>query len=181
MSTACERNINYPNEINTIAQEIISDLDNDSSLSLSYVSTWLRNNIGKLNNAIGTSFVLNDSLELSPCIDNDQKDIFKWLFTCSFYRNQSKKNLGATSYDWVSIEEGDSKIRRVSKNDIAKTLMALSKDCEESLKQIIMYYKTNKALPRSLSSYNSPDWKFARVSDPHVPATFPLYPTVLPP
>lgn len=172
--------INYPNTVTDIAQEIISDMDNDSSLSISYISTWLRDNIGKLNNSIGASFKINELLEFTPCINNDEKDIFKWLFICQYYANQAKNNLGASMYDWSEIKEADSVVRRVSKNEIAKTYLQLSSQCKESLKQIILYYKTNRALPRSLSSYNSPMWKYDRVNDPHTPISYPFGPFYIP-
>ena len=166
----------YINTVADMAAEIISDMGNDSSLSVAYLSSWLRNNIGKLNNAIGSAIDINDNLEFYPSITNDQKDIFKWMFICQHYSNQARANLGAGAYDWSEIVEFDSRIRRVSKNEIAKTFLQLSSQCSESLKQIILYYKTNKALPLSLSSWNSLSLLYPRSDDPHQPATYPIYP-----
>jgi len=174
----------YVNTVNDIAAEIISDLDGQADLSQSYLVAWLRNNIGALNNAIGSCFTLTDSLEFIPCIDNNQKDILKWMFNCHYYNLQGRRFIGASGWEtnsWVSIEEGDSKIRRVSPNDIAKTYFNLAKDCKESLNSSILFYRTNGAMPQSLSSWNSPVWKALRVSDPHVPAPFPFYPNFIPP
>ncbi len=156
---------NYPNTVADVAQEIINDLDADSSLSVSYVSTWLRDNVGKLNNAVGSNIVIGEDLEFSPCLSNDEKDIFKWLFTCRYYANLVKNNLGAAAYDWSEMREGDSVIRKVSVNEIAKTYALLAKQCEDSLKEMIKFYRMNKALPRSQSSFNTNMWLFNRTPD----------------
>lgn len=152
------------NTVESIAAEIILDLDNDSSLSASYVQSWLVGNIGKLNNSIGSNIqMVCDGF--SPAPTDDQKDIFKWLFTCKYYANLAKNNLGAAMYDWSEVSEGDSTIRRVSKNEIAKTYNVMAKQCEESLKDAIKYYKTNNALPRSQSAYDTPMYLFSRIND----------------
>ncbi len=163
MSTDCTSN--YPNTISDIAQEIISDLNTDTSLSIAYLSTWIRDNIGKLNNAIGSSICIGENLEFVPCITNDQKDILKWFFTCKYYANLARANLGAAAYDWVEMREGDTVIRTVSKNEIAKTYAQLASQCETSLKEIIKFYRMNHALPKSMSAWDSPMWLYPRVND----------------
>ena len=155
-----------------IAAEIQNELSEDSSLSVLYLTTWLRDNIGRLNAAIGTSFKIDvDTLEISENLSEDQKVIFKSIYYCQYYSNMANKNLGATGFAWVSIEEGDSKIRRASKTDIAKAFIGMAKDCQENLNKMIFYYKMNKALPSSLSSWNSPMWQYPRISDPQQPVS----------
>jgi hypothetical protein len=154
------------NTVTSIADEIISDLDNDSSLSTSYVATWVRNNVGKVNNLIGTSFDLDENLEYTPCVDQNIKDIIKWLFICQYYKNAAKSNLGASAYDWSEVREGDSVVRRVSKNEIAKTFLQLSSQCSEDLKDLIKYYKVNSCLPASMSSATTNMFLYNRVDDP---------------
>lgn len=155
-----------------IAAEIKNELSEDSSLTIIYLTTWLRDNIGRLNNAVNTSYTVDvDTLELSGNLTEDQKVIFKNIYFCQYYSNMANKNLGATGFAWVSIEEGDSKIRRASKTDIAKAFMGMAKDCQENLNKMIFYYKMNKALPSSLSSWNSPMLQYGRVNDPQQPVT----------
>jgi len=167
-------NPNYPNSVADIAAEIKFDLDNDSSLSEAYIASWLRGAIGQLNNSIGTSYVIDENLEFSPCISNEAKDIFKWLFICRYYDIQAKSQLGASAYSWTEVRENDTVFRRVSNNEIAKTFLQLSKQCKESLSQIIRYYKTNRALPVSLSSATSPQTVTTRNEAPSIPYSWPL-------
>ena len=158
------------NNISTISLEIHSELSDDSSLSISYIAGWLRDNVGNLNNAIGTSFNIDGTtLDLDSVITEDQKSIFKSLFYCKYYNNMANKNLGASGFDWIAIDEADSKIRRASKTDIAKVFLSIAKDCNENLNKMIFYYKNNKALPRSSSSWSSPMIQFRRVNDPQQP------------
>lgn len=152
------------NTVENIAQEIILDLDNDASLSVSYVQLWLIGNIGKLNNAIGTNIQLSCN-DFNPLPTDDQKDILKWYFTCRYYANLAKNSLGAAAYDFSEVSEGDSTIRKVSKNEIAKTYNTLAKQCEESLKEVIKFYRMNNALPRSQSSFDTPMYLYSRVND----------------
>ena len=166
-------NENYPNTVADIASEIKLDIESDSTLTESYIATWIRNNIGMLNNAIGTCYIIDENLELSPCINNDEKDILKWLFLCRYYDRQANQNLGASAYSWTRMEEGDSKFQRVSNNEVAKTFLQLSKQCKESLATITNFYKRNRALPTSLSSATSPQTMLVRVADPHTPVSWP--------
>mgnify|MGYP003436807382 FL=1 len=155
-----------------IAAEIKNELSEDSSLSISYLTTWLRDNIGRLNTLIGTCYTIDsETLEISDNLTEDQKTIFKSVFYCHYYSNMANKDLGASGFAWTAIDEADTKIRRASKTDIAKTFILLSKDCNENLNKMVFYYKTNKALPRSLSSWNSPVFLYSRVDDPQQPIT----------
>jgi len=156
------------NTIAAIATEILSDLENDASLSSAFIETWLTNNIGGLNIAINTGYSIStDGEEYVPCMEDTQKSIYKWMFMCYYWNLLARRNLGATGYDWSEITEADSRIRRVSKNEIAKNYMSIAKDCMASLKEIIKYYKLNQCLPSSMSSWNSPTTLYPRVNDPH--------------
>ena len=156
------------NTVVSVATEIILDLDNDSSLSSSFVQSWLIGNVGKLNNAIGSAIeivTVATVSEFSPLPTDDQKDIFKWLFQCQYFSNLAKNSLGAAAFDWISLSEGDSSVKRVSKNDLAKSYSELLKQCRASLNEMIKHYRMNWALPRSKSAYDSNAYLYSRLSD----------------
>lgn len=166
----------YPNTVVDIATEIKYDLGNDQSLSVAYISTWIRNSIGSLNNSIGTNYRIDENLEIYPSICNDEKEILKWLFICKYWDNVVRSYAGAGAYDpndFIEIREGDSLIRKPSKNEFAKTAAGAAKECRESLRQITLYYKKNRALPTSLSSATSPRIMLIRRSDPQTPTSYP--------
>lgn len=153
------------NTVISIASELINDLDNDSSLSASYISSWLRSNIGKLNNLISTSFELDNSMEFTPCMDDNQKDIYKDVFFCHYWSLQAKANLGAAAYSLIEVAEGDSKVRVASKTDNAKVFAGLVKDCQSNLKDMARFYKLNKCLPKSISSATTNMYLYSREND----------------
>ena len=152
------------NTIQNIADEIIVDLDNDSSLSSSFVQQYLIGNIGKLNNAIGSNIIV-DCSGFNPLPTDDEKDILKFFFICQYYANLAKNSLGAAAFSFISVKESDTEIRTVSKNDLAKSYNEMSKQCKESLKETIKFYRQNKALPRSASAYDSNSWLYSRIKD----------------
>ena len=104
-------------------------------------------------------------MSTTACVIKSIKDILKWSFICRFYSSLAKNNLGAAAYDFSQIEEGDSKITRVSKNEIAKTYLSMAKECKDSLKEVIRLYRQNGAIPRSLSSYDTNMWFYTRLVD----------------
>jgi hypothetical protein len=140
-------------------------LDNDSSLSTSYVATWIRNNVGKVNNLVGTSFDLDENLEYTPCINQSIKDIIKHLYVCHYWSMQAKANFGASAFDITELREGDNTIRLSNKTDNAKIFSSMAKDCNVELMNIIKFYKANSVLPASLSSFNSPMYLYSRTED----------------
>jgi hypothetical protein len=72
--------------------------------------------------------------------------IYTEMYYCYYYNKQANKNLGASAYDWTEIQ-GDEQgtIRKVSKNEIAKTFRSLSKDCRENLDKLTDWYAENES------------------------------------
>lgn len=153
------------NTITSIAGELIDDLNNDSSLSASYLSSWLRNNIGKLNNVIGTSFTIGSDDEITPCINDDQKDIFKQLYICWYYQFKANSNLGASGYEVLEVRDGDSVVKVASKTEIAKTYLTIAKTCNENITFLIKYYNKYRALPKSMSAFDTNQYLYSRQDD----------------
>lgn len=133
-------------ELVDIADEIYRDLESPSDTSISTISFWLEKHVGDLNVALATSLVVESgAIELTE----EEKSIFKDIFTVYYYGLQVKKNLGASAYDWSELQEGDSKVRRVSRNEVAKTYRGLKKDIEDALEKKVSRYRSNKSLPES--------------------------------
>ena len=65
-----------------ISDEINFELNSPSDISISFISFWLRRNVGKLNNLIGTTFTIttDSPFNLSSALSEEQKDIYKHLF-----------------------------------------------------------------------------------------------------
>lgn len=135
-----------------IAEEIMRELGEPEDISLPSVSFWLASNVGKLNTLLDLEISVVDN-EFDPEVTEDQKIIFKKLYELHYYSRQIQKNLGASAYDWSEIIEGDTQIRRVSKNEIAKNYASLRRELQAEIDALVFFYKQNQCLPASYSAY----------------------------
>lgn len=135
-----------------IADQIFRDLDQPESTTLPSIVAWLQySSVSKLNVLIGSCVSLKDG-DVDPELTDVQASIIYQLYMVHYYDKQIQKNLGASAFDWSEVVEGDSRVRRVSKNEIAKTYQQLSKSSKDILDDLIFYYKQNLILPASFSS-----------------------------
>lgn len=140
--------------INNIYNELGEPIDYSSQK----ISAWVLDNanLGKLNNLIGTSFsgvaYTNDcgnvtGYGIEPAIRNDQLAIYKMLFDFEYFKNQARFATSSSlieGEDWITLGEGDSKVQRINKNEIAKNFRALARDTKNDLdKAVKMYLKYN--------------------------------------
>lgn len=125
-----------------IALEIIQDLS-ITSIAPGTVAFWIRNNIGNLNNAIGTSYTINAlTSEIQDGVGEQEKAIFKKMYAVYYYGKMVNENLGATAYDSImEITSDGSTVRKVSKNQIAQTYLQLKKQESDELRSLINGYK----------------------------------------
>lgn len=86
-----------------------------------------------------------------PTLSGIEKDMYKLIFFQRYYNRAATANLGAASYDGVlEIQEFDSRIRRTSKNDIAKTYRDLANSAQQQLEWLLYYYRQGKSPPRGV-------------------------------
>ena len=137
------------NYLDALSEELYVEIDSPSGISVPYVKQYLLNNIGALNNYLGTSYS-GVTGTILPQISGDAQVIYKQIFQTHWYDRSVKTSLGAGAYDWSEISEGDSRIRRVSKNELAKSYIVLKKDSQEVLTQMINYWRSNKAIPQQV-------------------------------
>ena len=135
-----------------IADEIYRELDFPTTPVLPAIVFWLTSNIGKLNILIATSIEV-DNNEFFPELDDSQKEILKTLYYVYYFSKLMRASLGAAAYDWSEVIEGDTQIRRVSKNEVAKNYYSLKKDLQTEVDDLVFYYKQNLCLPASFSAY----------------------------
>lgn len=126
-----------------IALELTQDLG-ITTIAPGNIAFWIRNNIGNLNNALGTSYVIDQyTSEITNGVGEQEKAIFKKMYAIYYYGKMVNENLGATAYDAVmEITSDGSTVRKVSKNQIAQTYLQLKKEESEELKMLINGYKT---------------------------------------
>jgi hypothetical protein len=137
---------------------VYTELDEPENFSIAKISAWFLDNanVGKLNNLIGTQISgvaykdqdgVVTSYDLVPNPTNDQLAIYKMMFDFEYFKNQARFATSSSlveGEDWISLGEGDSRVQRINKNEIAKNYRALARDIKQDLdKAVKMYLKYN--------------------------------------
>jgi hypothetical protein len=133
----------------TLSQFIYFDLGEPSGISVGTIDYWINNSIGNLNTYLGENHNIVSG-EITPGLNIAESGIMSQMYQVRYYKTQASNHLGASAYDWSELSEGDSKIRRVSKNEVSKTFIQLAKDGKEALDRSIQLYRTNAAMPTTI-------------------------------
>lgn len=140
---------------------IYNELGEPADYSSQKISAWILDNanLGKLNNLIGTCFsgvsYTNDfgnvtGYGIEPAIRNDQLAIYKMLFNYEYFKNEARnmaKSSATKGNDWTELREGDSSIKKINKNEIAKNFRTLSRDAKDDLDKAVKLYLKYNAIP----------------------------------
>jgi len=130
-----------------------SELDTPDTISVPNIVFWLASNLGTLNILIGTNYVLDDTThEPSPELGDSEAVILKYLYLIHFYGWLVKSSLGAAGIGFSELSDGDTTIRWVSKNEIAKSYDQLKKALEARLNQLVFAYKQDTVVPVGLAA-----------------------------
>jgi len=139
------------NQIGQLATEIYDTEFNyattelERQVQIGTVSGWLLANEGLLNTLIYTTFS-----GANPGLGLEEAEIFKQLYISTYYKKSSRdtlRNITTDGVDWIRLSEGDTTIVRNNKNEVAKTYMALAKDADAEMKQLIYSYNLYGARP----------------------------------
>ena len=143
---------------------VYNDLGEPEDYTIAQISAWFWDNanVGKLNNLIGTQIsgvAYKDAngvvtgYDLVPNPSNDQLAIYKMIFDCDYFKNQSKnlaRSAGTIGNDWTDLREGDSSIKKINKNEISKNFRALAQDCQAELNKTVKMYLKYGAVPEQV-------------------------------
>jgi hypothetical protein len=146
-------------------QNIYNELDSPDDYSTSRISGWFLDsaNLGNLNNLIGTNYISSGfsnetgrvtGYGIVPTISGNELGIYKLLFDYSYYYRLSRQtatNIMSVGQDWVSLQEGDSKITRVNYNEVSKNLRGLAKDAKETLDKAVKMYLKYNSIPMQIA------------------------------
>jgi hypothetical protein len=143
---------------------VYNDLGEPEDYTIAKISAWFLDNanVGKLNNLIGTQISgvaykddhgVVTGYDLVPNPTNDQLAIYKMIFDCEYFKNQSK-NLARSAFtfgnDWTNLQEGDSSITKINKNEISKNFRIMAKDCQIELAKTVKMYLKYGAVPEQV-------------------------------
>lgn len=148
-----------------LAGYTIDQLGSPSGLLTGQVVDYFKYNVGQLNSLIQSNYTPSGEF-VSPELDFAGSGFYSQMYMCNYYSKQVLVNLGAAAYDWSEVKEGDSFVRRVSKNEQAKTFRGLAADCQATLRDQAMQYRVSRTLPVSLAARHCDLIRYTRVDEP---------------
>ncbi len=153
-----------------IADEIYRGIGSPTETSIAAISFWLRSNIGTMNNHLNTQFEVDDTtLEISFTEEDDtvvtlnpeEVSILKQMYTVYDYDNKLRTITGAASWDSVvEISDGGTRIKKVNKSEMSKTLATTKKQEQDQLGKLISSYKLRESSPRQVAGDDVAEGKF---------------------
>ena len=136
-----------------IADEVHRELGSLDTLSIPAIAYWLRSNIGAMNNHINTSFEIHvDTFEIVDAggrqITPYETAILKDMYIIHHCDALLRSTLSSASTDAVvELSSDGSTIRKINKNDQAKTYLTLRTDLHKELMTMIANYKNRDVQP----------------------------------
>lgn len=158
---------------------VYNDLGEPEDYSIAKISAWFLDNanVGKLNNLIGTqisgvaykdSYGVVTGYDLTPNPSNDQLAIYKMIFDCNYFKNQSKnlaRSATTIGNDWTDLREGDSSIKKINKNEISKNFRGLAQDCQLELSKTVKMYLKYGAIPEQVAGDDTEGVSYYRTTE----------------
>lgn len=115
----------------------------DPSISVGMVASWIQNNLFKINTSlpITEEFVLSGD-GIYPEMSQSISGIYEEMYYYDYMTRKARLSVGAAAYDWVEFNGDDQgSVRRVSKNEQAKTWRLLAQDADKKIKELIVWYE----------------------------------------
>lgn len=142
--------------VTQISDIIYRDFDDPpSSVSIPKIAFWVRyDGIGRLNDLLDLEISIDETtLELDTELSLTEISILKTLYMIRFYEKMMESSLGAGAYttldqEWNTIQEGDTRISRISRVDKAREFKALQEKQSMFLDEAVAKYRINKAIPK---------------------------------
>jgi hypothetical protein len=136
------------NTVTSIAQEIYEELGEPSDLSISAIAAWVRRTIGGLGNLINTEFQVNSTtLEINPNLNDQQKYIFKKMYSVYFFDLRIKSTGSLASTDFITIKDDIGSVQKANKNEILKSYISVRKQEYDELQDFVNRYELNEVTP----------------------------------
>ena len=115
-----------------------------SGVTTGSVASWLRSNVGNLNLVTRSSYETSGDNAIIPDMSGNAIFVYSKMYECNYLAQESRKASLLGYSDWVEIQgEDQGSIRKVSKSEISKNLLALSKQCKEELGELISEYNNS--------------------------------------
>jgi len=136
-----------------LANEIYIDSGSPTNTSIPAIAFWIRGKVGVINNLLFEDFYIDQSsLEIFDANKNEISinavAIIKQFYKLYDYDLQIRSNLNILSTDSIlSVEDQGSKVTKVNRNEISKTLAQLKRDEIKILNDLVNAYRNNSSPP----------------------------------
>lgn len=136
-----------------IATEIYEDIGQPTDTSIVAITYWIRGKVGALSSLIFKDYTVNaTSLEIEDSDGNEiginEVAILKKMY--EIYRWDvliRTKLVSIDSDDLIEVTDEGSSVRKVSKNEVVKSLKDLKSKDNEEFNRLLNAYRTNTTSP----------------------------------
>ena len=153
-----------------IADEIWRSVGSPTDTSIAAISYWVRSNIGSMNNHLNTQFKVDGTtLEINYkdeddtviSLDVEEVSILKQMYIIHDYDNKLRTITGAASWDSVvEISDAGTRIKKVNKSEMSKTLASTKQQEQNQLNKLISSYKIRESNPRQVAGDDTAEGTF---------------------
>jgi hypothetical protein len=136
--------------LGSAAKELHRDLGFPSGVTECYISGWMMNNLGRLNNTLGAEYNFVSG-EPYPTLNNMALAIYKDLFTEHFYERKERESMIDARYNLMkSFVDEDTHITWNDRTQVVKYYTALKKDTRERINNDARSFKRSFALTQQV-------------------------------
>lgn len=137
-----------------LATNIWKDLGEPADISVSYIQYKLVSNpfVGKLDNLISSCHTITSG-SICPALTNKEQSIYALMYESDFWGQKLAKITAGQEIQWTRLEEGDSKITRVSSVEQGKLYKDMQRQTNEQLNYLVNVYRQNSSTARSVDFY----------------------------
>lgn len=145
-----------------IGDEIYRELGNPNDVTIPVVVNWLKTNVGALNNLINANFYIKpqsgeitqliSGSEIEEEIGDNEKSIFKKMYSIYFYEKRMRENVGVGSMEQaVEVSSNGMTVRKTNKTEVVRYLGEIKKQEHIELNEMVYAYKMNMCSPRQVA------------------------------
>ena len=134
-----------------------TEFDGDTTIAtVSSVSGWLLENLGRLNTYIYTDFKSTAVTGSYGQIDIEAQNILKEMYLYNHYTKESRNalrgivNSSVSGDNILALKDGESSVTFVNRNEVSKVYRGLAKDSMDNVVRLSAQYNIYQAEPRQL-------------------------------
>ena len=134
-----------------------TEFDGDTGIAtVSAVSGWLFENLGRLNTYIYTDFSGNSATGTYGTMDVEAQNILKEMYLYNYYTKESRNalrgivNSSVSGDNILALKDGESSVTFVNRNEVSKVYRGLASDSMANIERMAAQYNIYQAEPRQL-------------------------------